>query len=86
MKRKYFIVLGAFAIAIGAAVNVGISSNGSYLSDIAFANIEALARNEGGDCTGLAMLDCKIWNVTYHNADHITCTPGGSYVCMFPLK
>ena len=85
MKKNIFVGIGALAIAGAIIFNVKMDLSDISLSDLTLANIEALAQNEDNDCTGLAMLNCKIWDITYHNEDHITCTPGGKYMCMFPL-
>ena len=78
--KKYFGVLGAFAIAAGVAVNVGISSKGSSLSHLALANIEALARNEDGDCdSGMPSPECRVWKVTYYH--DFTCSTGDCWKC-----
>ena len=50
--KKAIFALGVAAIAVGAAVNVSINSNGGYLSDLQLANIEALARSEDGGGVG----------------------------------
>ena len=42
-RNKVFGILGASAIAAGAVINAGISSNGSSLSDLTLVNIQALA-------------------------------------------
>ena len=42
-------MIGAVAIAGAVAFNINAGLKSGTLSDIALANIEALARNEGGD-------------------------------------
>ena len=48
MKTKLFYGLALLVIAVVAAVNMTVSSNGHGhgLSDLSLANVEALARNE----------------------------------------
>lgn len=55
MKKKVFTIIGLTAIGAVAAFNANMGLHSSSLSDIALANVEALARNEGG-----GTLDC--WN------------------------
>ena len=78
--KRYLGVLGAIVIAAGVAINVGISSNGSSLSYLALANIEALARNEGNDCDSLTPSpECMVWKVTYYTG--FTCSTGDCWKC-----
>jgi len=70
MKKIIFSLFVAVIIAF-AAINFNISLRGESLSDLALANIEALARNEDGgsmpdDCGG-CWVDhrCKVGNITY---------------------
>lgn len=56
MKKLFFCIIAAILIAI-AAINLNLNSGKSALSDLTLANIEALARNEGGD-GGIALMDC----------------------------
>ena len=49
MEKKIFSFIGAIVIAIAVAFNVSVNLGGSSLSDIALANVEALAQNEGGN-------------------------------------
>ena len=48
MKKKLFYGFAILAIAAIAAFNMHVSSKGGGLSDMSLANVEALARNEGG--------------------------------------
>jgi len=56
--RKKFFTIGALALTLAVAIGYGVKSsmdNDVQLSDLAKANIEALARVEnpgGGPCTG----------------------------------
>ena len=55
MKKKLFYGFAVLGIAVVVAFNMNLSSNGSGLSDISLANVEALARDEGGgNCDGCA--------------------------------
>jgi hypothetical protein len=87
MKKKVFSILGAAIVAGVVAFNVSVGSHGDSLSDLALANVEALAQNESGgaDCSdGHARLCCRIWNVTYTGGNPAaTCTTGGSWKCYY---
>jgi hypothetical protein len=52
MKRTVFSFIGLAAIAGVAIFNVSLGSSNGSLSDLALANIEALAQNEGGGSKG----------------------------------
>lgn len=54
MKKNVFLIIGVIAFAGVIAFNVSENLRSSSLSDIALANVEALARNEGGGSS----LDC----------------------------
>ena len=47
MKRKLFCGLAVVAIAAGVAWNVNLSSQTKGMSDLALANVEALADENG---------------------------------------
>ena len=49
MKQKFLYGFAVLAIAVVAAWNVNLSSKGSGLSDLALANVEALAGGEGDE-------------------------------------
>lgn len=51
MKRKFVIFIGGVAVVVAATVNLSLGSNNGSLSDLALANIEALARSESYNCT-----------------------------------
>ena len=83
MKKK--ILSGVFALALFVIAGFGVNksmSNKAQLSDLALANVEALAQDEGG---GMANKCCPIWNVTIEIGGTIwpkvTCSTGGSYKC-----
>ena len=73
MKKKVFLIFGLAVIGTIAAFNANIGLRNEYLSNIALANIEALARSESGDCNyvngytrfsgskGGAYDCCQIW-------------------------
>ena len=48
-KKRIFGIIGAAAIAVAVAFNVSAGLNNKALSDLALANIEALAKSEDGD-------------------------------------
>lgn len=52
-KTTLALIVCAATIATLVIINTNVNLNDESLSDLALANIEALARNEdGGDCTG----------------------------------
>lgn len=59
MKKKIFGVALIAAMAVAASWNFNQSKNEVELSDLALANVEALARNEsGGEGTDQACIAC----------------------------
>ena len=63
MKKKVFTIIGLVAIGAATAFNANIGLRGSdSLSDLALANIEALAKAE-------VDLDCVIQQVRYLYSD-----------------
>ena len=67
-------------------VNKSMSSDAG-LSDLAMANVEALADRENGGGNGMANTCCPIWNVTVEvggiiGFPKITCETGGTYKCI----
>lgn len=48
MRKKIFAVMIVAVVAVAASFNVYQSQNTNTLSDLALANVEALAQNEGG--------------------------------------
>ena len=69
MKKKLLYGFAVLAIAAAAAFNMSVNSN-SGLSDISLANVEALARSEGGNdlcdnaCSGRWCYEIEIFGVT----------------------
>ena len=49
MKRKVFLILGVVAIATAVMFKVNMDLRDDSISNLALANIEALAQSEGGD-------------------------------------
>jgi len=68
MKRKVFSIIGVAAIGAAVAFNVSVGSHGDSLSELALANLEALANTETTDPTGGA--NCK--GITYRTHDNKT--------------
>ena len=84
MKKRAILFIVLVAIGAAAVFNANIGLHGNSFSDITLDNIEALAKNESSDCFGIEMLNCRIWDVTYYNSEHIMCVPGGNFYCAFP--
>ena len=63
MKKKLFGFLAVFAVAAVASYNVYNSKSEVKLSDLAMANVEALARGEGstGNTGPGKTYDCPGW-------------------------
>ena len=90
MKKKVFCFIVIIAIIVVAGWNMSLGSKTEMLSNIAFSNVEALARGEDNDdCSGgNPGLNCRIWNVT-HTVTMVngvasttcSCSTGGSYTC-----
>lgn len=75
MKKKIVGVIAVVAIAAMAGYNVYSSQNDGKLSDLALANVEALASGESD-------YDSKIWERYYRpEGDGYNCTKGGSETC-----
>ena len=49
MKKKLLGIIAVVAIVASMAINLNFSAKNNSLSDLSLANIEALAKNEGGD-------------------------------------
>ena len=61
MKKKFLYGIAVLIISVVAAVNVNLSSKGNGLSDVSFANVEALAGAEK-TTEELAALGCEpVW-------------------------
>jgi len=92
MKKKVVSIIGLAVIGAVATFNTSIGSlGGSPFSDLALANIEALATNEDDepDCSdGVPRLSCKIWNVIYSGGgiDKFVCETGGEWKCALAAK
>jgi hypothetical protein len=95
MKKKVFGAAILAAIVSVGGWNISRSVNDSALSDVALANMEALANvetpedgeGEGdgeGDGGRMANKCCGIWIVSYSSTWSgvtVTCTTGGDYSC-----
>lgn len=78
MRAKKFIAAAAFAaVALFSGINAYNNSNEVKLSDLALANVEALA---GCEIDGL--LDGN-YVVSFISECHWTCTSGGSSKCPY---
>ena len=83
------IIRVAFAATFACIAGYGIytSQQESGLSELALANIEALANGESSNnCSGggVANVHCPIWNIKYSvdfTGPNIECSTGGSYKC-----
>ena len=72
MKKKLLFGFTVLTIATVVAFTMNVSSNDYGLSDISFANVEALATSESGsDCEG-----CLEWRVDY-NTEGVKCKSNG---------
>jgi len=89
MKRKFVIFVGGIAIVVASAVNLNIGSNKGTLSDLALANIEAMARGEtdppcSGTC-GWGLKDGLGWykycNICKDLATTLQNELGGNWCC-----
>ena len=68
MKRKLLFRITACTIAaviVAITLNVNINSKSSDLSDMVLANVEALARSEGGDCSCYGPKEESYSNTTF---------------------
>ena len=71
MKKKIFGVALIAAMAVAAGWNFNQSKNEVELSDLALANVEALARNEGsGNCSMFPDKWCSF----------VVATPSGNWI------
>ena len=79
MKRKIILAGSVAAVAVGAAVNVGISANSGSLSGLALADIVALSQNEVQFCSegqknwGWCEFTGSGWNCVFTNIDGGDC-------------
>ena len=63
MKRKSIVFIGGVLLVVGVTFNLSSGLNNSGLSDLALANIEALARYEEGnrDCDENCEFEARCW-------------------------
>jgi len=72
MKKKLFFGFAVLAIAAVGTFTMNVNSNDYGLSDIALANVEALAQSEGGSgCQG-----CLEWKKDFDSAG-VKCKSNG---------
>jgi hypothetical protein len=62
MKKKILIGIAAVAVVAIVAVNVNYALQGSDLSALSLANVEALAQEKTDHCTGHKSGECKCKN------------------------
>ena len=89
MKKKIIKVALVAVVGLIAGINVFNAQKSDVMSDIALANVEALAAGESsnGKCPtgGMANNVCPIWHVSYTTSSDgvsVTCSTGGSYKCI----
>jgi len=72
MKKKLFFGFALLAIVVGA-IFMNVTSTDYSLSDIALANVEALAQSEGGSgCQG-----CLEWDTRETDYEGVKCKSDG---------
>ena len=72
MKKNFLFGFGVLTIAVVATFTMNVNSNDYGLSDISFANVEALAISENGsDCEG-----CLEWDPS-GNREGVKCKSNG---------
>ena len=76
MNKKLMKVAFVAVIALIGGINVFNAKKSDVLSDIALANVEALAKNESGDFN--CWWDSADYKICYKNGDHLGC-PCGSH-------
>ena len=88
MKRKFVIFIGGAALVCGIMINLSLVSNKGSLSDLALANIEVLAKNEGGPGTCSQSTDswteelgCKATWFSCNAGDSDSCKEGLYVIC-----
>lgn len=74
MKTKIKIAAVAVVAAV-AGVGVYTAQRTNTMSDIALANVEALAQNEGGD------YGSPVWTRYYRGDGGYNCTKPGNQIC-----
>ena len=75
MKKNILKVAFVTAIALVSGINVFNAQKSNTLSDVALANVEALADEEIGPGN---------WIVTLYSLSHWKCDPGGNVSCPGP--
>lgn len=87
MKVKLFKFVFVIVIAMIAGINVYNAQKPEPMSDIAMANVEALAENEGGELSPgpydiMEDITEHFFNEKlYKKSKIVRCYPGGSYAC-----
>ena len=76
MNKKVMKAAFVAAIAMVSGINVFNAQKSEALSDIALANVEALAQNESGDFN--CWWDSVDYKICYKGGDHLGC-PCGSH-------
>mgnify|MGYP006384698565 CR=1 FL=1 len=76
MNKKVMKAAFVAAIAMVSGINVFNAQESEALSDIALANVEALAQNESGDFN--CWWDSVDYKICYKGGDHLGC-PCGSH-------
>lgn len=67
MRRNVLTIICAIAITLFVGYNVYNSYKTNDLSDIALANVEALAQGEWGEYPNIWYQECSICYTVYHN-------------------
>lgn len=85
MKKKIFGTMVA-VVAMFASYSAYDAQNERGLTDVALANVEALAQSgESSSCTGgTANKHCPIWNIkttTSWKGPTVECSTGGQWKC-----
>lgn len=70
MRKKLFATMIVAVVAVAASYNIYQSQNTNTLSDLALANVEALAASEGSGG----------YNCYWNNKNYDDCIPFGSYI------
>ena len=74
MNKKIKIAMVAVVAAV-AGTGVYSSQKNNVMSDIALANVEALAQGEGGD------YGSPVWTLYYRGDGGYNCTKPGNQIC-----
>lgn len=87
MKKNFLKYGFAVAFALVAGYGIYASQQEVETSDLAMANVEALANEESSSsCSGggVANVHCPVWNIKYSvdfTGPNIECSTGGTYKC-----